>query len=402
MIRVGFLHYDSGATWLGGTRYFRNLLSALLELPDRRVEPVVLTSGAAPSELLAGLPQVAWACPPSLRRYAPSWAARKLARAVVRRDFMLERDLRAMGIHVLSHSGHLGPGASIPTLAWIADFQHLRLPQMFAPRERMAKDREFAGICQFASRILVSSRDALQDLAAFDRDALGRGRVLRVVAGAPDPAALASRAALERKYAFEGSYFFLPNQFWVHKNHRIVIEALALLKARRAAVTVLASGSQTDHRHPGHFATLAARAGALGVETHFRPLGVVPGADLAALMWHSIAVINPSRFEGWSTTVEEANSLGVPVLLSNIGVHREQQPPGAIYFDPDDAESLAGALQRCRDEADAAARQRLAEAAHRQLPARRAAFARCYEELVRECYRGESATDGAARAEKLG
>ncbi len=38
----------------------------------------------------------------------------------------------------------------------------------------------------------------------------------------------------------------------------------------------------------------------------------------------STALINPSQFEGWSTTVEEAKSLGVKMLLSDLEVHKEQ------------------------------------------------------------------------------
>jgi glycosyltransferase involved in cell wall biosynthesis len=54
----------------------------------------------------------------------------------------------------------------------------------------------------------------------------------------------------------------------------------------------------------------------------------------------SIAVINPSLIEGWSTTVEEAKSLGVPLILSDIPVHREQTQE-AMFFDPRSARSLA-------------------------------------------------------------
>ncbi len=385
MIRVGLLHSVSNQVWLGGANYFRNLLSALADLPERRIEPVMLADGDAPLALVAGLQGVAAACPPSLRRYSAAWIARKLTRRFARRDFLLERDLLAMNVRALFCAGHLGPGARIPVLAWIPDFQHVGLPQLFSPRERRARDRQFADICRFATRILLSSRGAQNDLSRFDGEAVARSRVVRFVAGVPDPATLDSRPSLERRYGFEGRYFFLPNQFWVHKNHRVVIEALAVLRARQEALTVLASGGQSDYRHPGHFAELAARVRSLGVEADFRFLGVIPHADLAALMWHSVAVLNPSHFEGWSTTVEEARSLGVPVLLSDIEVHREQQPPGGIYFDPDDAAGLADAMLRCRDAEDPALRRRMADEARRQLPARRAEFARNFEACMLEC-----------------
>ena len=59
---------------------------------------------------------------------------------------------------------------------------------------------------------------------------------------------------------------------------------------------------------------------------------------------HDDALINPSRFEGWSTTVEEAKSFGVPMILSDIDVHREQTGGVARYFGTDDPEALANHL----------------------------------------------------------
>lgn len=45
-------------------------------------------------------------------------------------------------------------------------------------------------------------------------------------------------------------------------------------------------------------------------------LGLVPRSDVIALMRYSISLINPSFFEGWSTTVEEAKSMGKQIILS--------------------------------------------------------------------------------------
>jgi glycosyltransferase involved in cell wall biosynthesis len=63
-----------------------------------------------------------------------------------------------------------------------------------------------------------------------------------------------------------------------------------------------------------------------------------------ALMRTSTALINPSRFEGWSTTVEEAKSFGVPMILSDIDVHREQTGGTSRYFGIDDPTALADHL----------------------------------------------------------
>jgi glycosyltransferase involved in cell wall biosynthesis len=115
-----------------------------------------------------------------------------------------------------------------------------------------------------------------------------------------------------------------------------------------------------------------------------RLLGRVPYADVVGLMRASTAVLNPSLFEGWSTTVEEAKSLGKRVLLSDIPVHREQDPPGGLYFDPHAPEALAGAIEQALAERDRETDARREEAARAALPARRREFALRYERIVRE------------------
>lgn len=392
MIRVGFFFNVTGQVWLGGASYFRNLLTALSDLPEHKVQPVILTVSQSRPELLAELPSADWRCPASLQRYNPRWIARKMLGGFTDSDRLLERELVSLNIDALSHSGHLGPAARVPVLAWIPDFQHLRLPQNFTAQELRQRDHHYARLCRFASRVIVSSDSVRKDLADFCSEAIPRSRVLPFVANVPDPGTLPSREALERKYSFSGRYFFLPNQFWVHKNHRVAVDALSILERQGIAVTVLASGNPVDDRHPEHFGRLTSHAGALGVAERFKVLGLVPYADLMALMWHSVAVINPSRFEGWSTTVEEAKSLGVPVIVSDIAVHREQQPPGGAYFPPDDAEAAAELMRREWEADRSEARRQLAEEARRQLAPRRNEFARRFESYVMECVaEGQSA-----------
>ncbi|RWM80807.1 MAG: glycosyltransferase [Mesorhizobium sp.] len=77
--------------------------------------------------------------------------------------------------------------------------------------------------------------------------------------------------------------------------------------------------------------------------SHFRHLGLIPYDDVVALIGAADYLLNPSHFEGWSTTVEETKSLGTPMLLSDIPLHREQAPE-SLFFAPDSAEALAQRL----------------------------------------------------------
>jgi glycosyltransferase involved in cell wall biosynthesis len=121
-----------------------------------------------------------------------------------------------------------------------------------------------------------------------------------------------------------------------------------------------------------------------GVEDRFLTVGTVPYKDLVAVMAGSVAVINPSRFEGWSTTVEEAKSLGKLVLLSDLRVHREQAPQRSCYFAPDDVEGLAKAMIETMVSHDPIVEERAMREAQESLPDRRHVFARAYEDIVLE------------------
>lgn len=378
MIRVGLV---LGGQWLGGINYYRNLLRAILAVPDRRIEPVLLVGADVEAATLAGFPEVESVRSPWLDRGSPRWLGRRLWQQVAASDPFLQRVLERHRVDVLSHSGVLGRRASIPTICWLVDFQHRRLPQSFTAMERFYRDRNFRLQADHATRILLSSFDAQRDLAAFRPASLPRSRVLQFVAQ-PDISAPTSLAGLEERYGVSGPYFHLPNQFWSHKNHRIVIDALGRLRRDGRQVTVVATGATTDYRRPQFFANLMRHVAETAVEDTFRVLGIVPQADLAGLMLGAIGLLNPSRAEGWSTSVEEAKSIGKRIILSDIAVHREQAPLDAMYVDPDDAPGLAEAMWTMVTTFDAAVERERMDHARQALPDRVEAFGRAYEAVV--------------------
>ncbi|MBY4896848.1 glycosyltransferase family 1 protein [Cupriavidus sp. AU9028] len=385
MIKVGFVFGFQDRGWMGGINYFRNLLWAINLLPRRSIEPVIFTGRRTPQALLDGLPPISVVRTALLDRKHPLWMARKAWQAASGRDLAFERYLLARGISVLSHHGPLGAGARLPTVGWIPDFQHLHLPQLFPQQEIVMRERLFGALCAGSARVLVSSRHALRDLQRAYPQHAERARVLQFVANMSPLTAVPPVAELERRYRFRGPYFHLPNQLWQHKNHGVVVQALRVLKDSGRHATVVCTGETVDHRNPGYRDAMLAAIREAGVEDRMLLLGVVPYADLSGLMRGAVAMINPSRFEGWSTTVEEAKSTGKRILLSDIEVHREQAPARGVYFAPDDARALAGAMADVLDERiEPAAQAAFARAARDDLERRRHAFARTYQEIVLE------------------
>ncbi len=305
-------------------------------------------------------------------------------RTVSSRDWLFESYLRHHNVEVLSHAKDLGVGSRIATVGWIPDFQHLYLPEFFAKDEIERRDRHFKRLCDHCDRVIVSSECARRDLGSFLPQYSEKARVLQFVATPHSTTPSQQLADLEAKYSFNQPFFILPNQFWAHKNHQVVISALKILKRQGKEILILATGNTESPHTPNHFPALMSHAKECGVLGHFRVLGVIPLDDLTSLMHYSIGFINPSRFEGWSTSVEESKSLGKRVLLSNIPVHREQSPELGIYFNPDDAEELAQKLVDCYSNYQLEADMNNQRKARLLLPGRQKKFGRAYRDLVSE------------------
>lgn len=389
-MRVGFV-ITASSQWLAVVQYYRNLWNAIA-LAGEDLEPVALVGEKFDLGVMAGVADdIEVQRSPWLDARTPRWAARVALRHSPAAHLPLERVLGRHGIDVMSHSGPLGRFATTPTLSWIPDFQHVRLPEMFDRRERRLRDRGFRHACRHSDRLLASSEDALSDLADFDPGTVPKARVLRFVADPVPIEELPALAELETAYGFSGPYLHLPNQFWKHKNHRVVIEAVARLRDRGTPALVLATGGTGDYRWPGHCDELVAQIERLAVGEHFRILGSVPYPHVAALMHHARAVVNPSLFEGWSTTVEEAKSTGARMVLSDLAVHREQDPPDGIFFARHDADACAEALYRAWQENDADLKLQRETEAQTALPERRRAFGAAYAQIVRDVATARSA-----------
>ena len=380
MIRVGFAPtFDSG--WVGGLNYYRNLFLALAVARDAEF---AFTLFAGRSTNLGWVPDnVALRVVRSslLDPGAPSNFLRRAMRRLLGHDVLLAG--LASDVEVLSHSGPLGRERP-RTVGWFPDLQHLHLPEFFSAAERRARDRAVAQHLRGCDVLLVSSESARADLLGFPDAVEATIVVLRFVATPPDTSRTPDTAAIRAKYSLPERYLYLPNQFWVHKNHRLIVDAL--LSAHGKGICVVCTGDTRDYRRPGYYEELAAAARPLG--NAFRVLGLVPLADTAALMRDAVAVINPSLFEGWSTTVEEAKSLGKRVLLSDIKVHREQAPERSRYFDPRVAEDAAKAMREALDTYEPAEEVHAARDAANALPARQRAFADTYLDAVRQAMNG--------------
>jgi glycosyltransferase involved in cell wall biosynthesis len=347
-MRVGFTLLG-GRTGTGSYNYIINLIRVLLEFSGGKVRPVFFVGSDVsdrdiePFEKLDELEIIRH------KIFNDSEKNRRLIKAIflgvdnIAQDQFLKHDIDV----VFESAAFFGWRFRIPAIAWIPDFQHKRLRYLFSFSSYWKRELGFRLQILSDRVIMLSSESAQRDCIRYYPTASGKTEVVRFSVDTRRRGPLNELAQVRARYGLPEKYFYLPNQFWKHKNHEVVIQALKILKDSGYNACIAASGNPYDPRFPGLYDHLRALVSNSGLEQQFIFLGLIPYGDLLALMAGSIAVINPSLFEGWSTTVEEARSLGVPLILSNIDVHREQMTgeDTTQFFPASSAEKLAEILK---------------------------------------------------------
>ena len=350
-IRVAFVFEDLDSNWLGGLNYFLNLINSAAKNSDSGVE-IVLFSGAGidnfgfPLDLKRVEHKI-------LKRGSIFRLIRKIIEKVSNKDVLLNMLLRRHGIDMLSHSYASPQNFKIPAVPWIPDFQHKRLPQMFEESEVKRRDILFSKVINYPGNLILSSHSAAADCDKFFPERQCKIHVLRFVSGPPIEWVPLPIDDLKKKYALPDFWFHLPNQYWKHKNHAIVAAALGNLKINGIVAPVVSTGNTKYKGDSKVFDDFVNEINKYGIDREdFIVLGAIPYDDMLSIMYYSLAIINPSKFEGWSTSVEEGKSMGKNIILSNIDVHLEQCPEHAFYFEPDDFLSLATHMRNIIKDSD--------------------------------------------------
>jgi glycosyl transferase family 1 len=349
---------QSQAGWTAGATYTRMLVQALHAAGVPRDRLFLLTNGTAAVDGMAtvltftnrtSLVGSTLARVPGALGDVAQIADRIAVRIANRWRPALYRVAREHAIDVLLPL-QIMPASAPPvaTISWIPDFQHVRRPEFFPPEERRDRDERFAMLAANASLVMLSSESALADFRSGHPAHADKGRVARFPSlfgfeppsGTPGPVA--------DKYRLPSKFALVVNQFWTHKNHLLLVRAAA--EARRAGVDVpiVLAGTPADARAPTNpvVSEVMQAISQHGLRESVIVLGQVPRSDLIDLLRTTALIIQPSKFEGWNTTVQDALALGKPLLCSDIEVHREQAPASLGFFGVDRPDELAGLLAR--------------------------------------------------------
>ncbi len=221
-------------------------------------------------------------------------------------------------------------------------------PELVFPnrRGRLAWRIKEASAVRLADRIVTVSEASRRDIAAWSGVPADR---IRVITEGPDPvfrtrardsdgAAVLARIGI----APESRLLLYVGGLSPHKNLLRLVEAFAQGAPPDVKLILVGDVQDVFHTHVPQIREAITRH-----NLHERVIlaGFVPDADLVHLYRRAYALISPSLLEGFGLPAVEAMACGTPVLSSNAGSLPEVVGEAGIYFDPNDVDSIAGAIR---------------------------------------------------------
>jgi glycosyltransferase involved in cell wall biosynthesis len=356
MIRIGyFLSQCFPDEYPGGKNYMINLFEACKLNNEQSFEFVIFIGKKTSSDYAKNFEPYGQIVRSSLfDRKSFFWYVHKIVNKTFKSNVVANLLIIRHRIDIISHSDVYGKHLSAKTFNWVPDLQFLHLPQLWTDKGLKLQQTRFKDRLMLSDGVIFSSFDGEKDAIAYVPSARDKYFVVRPVyqidakyySGDYD----VIQSYLENKYSIKEKFFYLPNQFWVHKNHKRVFEACKILKDQNINIQVICTGlidkaDGADRRHGKYIKNILSYIADNDMSNQIKLLGMIDYQDVLKFMHNAISVINPSYFEGWSSTVEEAKSMGKSVILSDLDVHHEQNPSGARYFDPDNSQDLARILE---------------------------------------------------------
>lgn len=242
--------------------------------------------------------------------------------------------------------------SKVKEIAWIPDFQHLYYPDFFSSKDYNSRENKYNSFVDDKYPLVLSSNAALTDFMGHYSSTKEKVFVIPFVSYIEDMIRSCnddySTRVLEKYRIAKGKYAVIMNQFWKHKNHVVVFEAIKKYYYEHMddQFVFVFTGKVEDYRDKEYSKKIKQMIKDPIVKTHTKILGFIDRKEQIAIMKNAEYVIQPSLFEGWGTVLEDSKVLDKTVLLSDIPVHHEQMTEKCILFNPNDHEQLARLIEQ--------------------------------------------------------
>ncbi|WP_129709809.1 glycosyltransferase [Priestia megaterium] len=331
-IKIG-IPIISGEEWIGGVIYVEQLIKAISSVSSKKKIYLIVTNETFYSfnlhkQLIPSLTGVIFM----------GEVTKEIQNHIV--DFIYCRNIDELFSIIDFYFPSFIPLKNKCFAAWIPDFQHRYLPELFSKQMIDARDQMFSDLAELSKVVVLSSKEVEKDFKKFYPDSQAITRVLHFHSLPVEEWYTVEPRNIQKKYNLPDNFIICCNQFWKHKNHELLFKAIARLKKSHQNINLVCTGAKTDYRFQHYFSHLENVIRKNNIQDSVYILGHIPRNDQIQLIRRSKFLIQPSLFEGWSTVVEDARTLGKPILLSDLTVNQEQSPKYGVYFKRNDLNDL--------------------------------------------------------------
>ncbi len=339
-MRVGILSPIAPEKIGGGYTFEQEIFERILELaPASRHELVIFENfrGARAATRFPGFKYVSLRRPrldflnPRKRRFP--WEFKWI-------DHVLKRE----GIEFFLNTTFEAVTFSVPFSEIVWDLQHRlqpSFPEVSANGEWERRESFYSQVLAHATFVIVGTQAGKSEVQRFYGTPDENIRILPHPTPAFALEETAGNTEALAKFKLPPGYIFYPAQFWTHKNHAVIVKAVAHLKrTENLRLPVVFTGS--DQGNERSVRDLVEQM-QLGDQIFF--LGHVSRETLRTLYQNALVLCYVSFFGPENLPPLEAFALGCPVIAADVPGASEQLADAAVRVNPSDELEIAQALK---------------------------------------------------------
>lgn len=260
-----------------------------------------------------------------------------------KRSEYIKEQLIQNNIHALLYVKPDGVDVNFPFITIHWDIGH-RSTYMFPEFSESFQSREvyYNSVLNRALYILTETETGKKELVNYANISADRIGVVPMFPGAiiRENVPLQLQEELLTKFKLTKDQFFIyPAQFWPHKNHILLIEAMEKVAQIHPKIKLILTGS-----NKGNLSYITSCINERKLNDSIQIMGFVSNEELFTFYKNAIALVMPTYLGPSNMPPLEAANLGCPVLLSDLEGHREMMGDYATYFDPTNVEDLSSKL----------------------------------------------------------
>ncbi len=236
-----------------------------------------------------------------------------------------------------------GLSLKIPYVVFLPNLMHKYYPNFpeFRGRQGIIRDIVYKIYAKNSIFNVVDSQQGSEDIYKFFGIKKEKSRIIPFVPSGyiykyRDMDEKTAEGVLSRHNLPE-KFIFYPAQFWHHKNHIKLIEAINKIKEKyKVKVNIVFTGVAK-----GNYNKTFDLIKKLKINDQIFHLGYVSEKEIVALYKKSIALVFPSLFGPTDIPCLEAMVLGTPVVCSNLFEIPKQVGNAGLFFNPFKVEEIA-------------------------------------------------------------